>query len=85
MKRLALTAALLACVFLTSARTEEGMYPVNDLARLNLKAKGLQIDTSEIYNPNGTSLVQAMVNIPGCSASFVSNRSEEHTSELQSH
>ncbi len=73
MKRLALTAALLACVFLTSARTEEGMYPVNDLARLNLKAKGLQIDTSEIYNPNGTSLVQAMVNIPGCSASFVSN------------
>lgn len=72
MKRVVLAASLLICVFFATGRTEEGMYPVNDLARLNLKAKGLKIEPSEIYSPTGTSLIQAVVNIPGCSASFVS-------------
>ncbi|MBP6715868.1 MAG: S46 family peptidase, partial [Acidobacteria bacterium] len=72
-KRVVLALSLVFGVFLAVGRSEEGMYPVNDLARLNLKAKGLQIETSDIYNPNGTSLIQAVVNIPGCTASFVSN------------
>lgn len=68
----ALVSVLVVCVFFASGRGEEGMYPVNGLAKLNLKAKGLKIDPTEIYNPNGTSLIQAVVNIPGCTASFVS-------------
>ena len=72
MKRVVLAVSLLFCVFLAVGRSEEGMYPVNDLARLNLKAKGLKIEPTEIYNANGTSLIQAVVNIPGCTASFIS-------------
>lgn len=71
-KRIAIVSTLAFCVFFATGRGEEGMYPVNDLARLNLKAKGLKIDPTEIYNPNGTSLVQAVVSISGCTASFVS-------------
>lgn len=72
MKRVVFAVSLLFCVFLAVGRSEEGMYPVNDLARLNLKAKGLKIEPTEIYNANGTSLIQAVVNIPGCTASFIS-------------
>ena len=52
---------------------EEGMYPLSEIHKLNLKAKGFKITAKDIYNPNGISLVDASVNVGGCSASFISD------------
>ncbi len=51
---------------------DEGMYPLSEIHKLNLKKKGFSITAKEIYNPDGTSLVDASVNVGGCSASFIS-------------
>jgi hypothetical protein len=72
-RRIFLISAILLSVFFLSATGEEGMYPITELSKLNLKAKGLQIDPATIYNPKGTSLIEAIVSLGGCSASFVSN------------
>jgi len=52
---------------------EEGMYPLSEIHRLNLKEAGLKIPQSEIYNPNGISLIDALVKVGGCTGSFVSD------------
>ena len=51
---------------------EEGMYPITSIGNLKLKEKGLKIGVNEIYNPGGTSLLDGIVSLGGCSASFVS-------------
>lgn len=51
---------------------EEGMYPISEIHKLDLQAAGLAIDPQEIYNPNGTSLIDAIVKVGGCTGSFVS-------------
>jgi hypothetical protein len=55
------------------ALSDEGMYPISEIQKLNFRAKGLQIDPKEVYNPNGISLIDAVVQIGGCTGSFVSN------------
>lgn len=52
---------------------EEGMFPLSEIHKLDLKKAGLKIDQNSIYNPKGTSLVDALVNVGGCTGSFVSN------------
>ncbi len=52
---------------------EEGMYPLSEIHKLNLKSKGFKITAKNIYNPSGISLVDASVNVGGCSASFISD------------
>lgn len=70
-KRLLLTAfAFMVVLQLTLA--DEGMYPISELYKLNLKAKGLKIDPKAIYNPNGIGLIDAVVQLSGCTGSFVS-------------
>jgi|WetSurMetagenome_2_1015567.scaffolds.fasta_scaffold55135_1 hypothetical protein len=71
-RRFAFVLALLLAALLHPVVGEEGMYPITSLARLNLKSKGLKIDPASIYNPKGTSLIQAVVQLSGCSGSFVS-------------
>ena len=71
--RIALVATLFVAVLLGPVLGEEGMYPITEIGKLNLKAKGLKIDPASIYNPKGTSLIEGIVNLPGCSASFVSH------------
>jgi hypothetical protein len=58
----------------TPAGADEGMYPLTGLDRLNLAGAGLQLDAAQIYNPDGVSLVDAIVKVGGCSGSFVSGR-----------
>lgn len=53
-------------------KPDEGMFPLSDIRKLNLNEKGLKISVDELYNPNGVSLVDALVRIGGCSGSFVS-------------
>ena len=74
MRRSCVTLAVLAvalCLHPTSF-ADEGMYPITDLHGLDLRAKGLHLDVRDIYNPGGTSLIDAIVNIGGCTGSFVS-------------
>jgi hypothetical protein len=49
---------------------EEGMYPISDTQRLNLRAKGLAIDPAEIYSTD-KSLIFAVVSV-GATGSFIS-------------
>ncbi|MET3113860.1 hypothetical protein AAKU52_001591 [Pedobacter sp. CG_S7] len=74
-KKTLLFTALLVFGILQSGYTppEEGMFPLSELHKLDLKKAGLKIDQKEIYNPNGTSLVDALVNVGGCTGSFISN------------
>jgi hypothetical protein len=51
---------------------DEGMYPISAIHKLNLRAKGLKIDPKEIYNPNGVSLIDGVVQLSGCTGSFIS-------------
>ncbi|MFB3855472.1 MAG: S46 family peptidase [Vicinamibacterales bacterium] len=72
-RRLLAVWGILSVLLFVPAAGEEGMYPITELSKLDLKAKGLKIDPATIYNPKGTSLIEAIVSLGGCSASFVSN------------
>ncbi|MDF2516112.1 MAG: dipeptidyl-peptidase 7 [Sphingobacterium sp.] len=56
------------------ANPDEGMYPLSDLNRAGLKKAGLKISEKDIYNPGQVGLVDALVQVSGCTGSFVSNR-----------
>jgi hypothetical protein len=55
-------------------KTEEGMFPLSHLNRLDLKKAGLEIEPSEIYNEENPSLVNALVRLGGCTGSFISDQ-----------
>lgn len=75
MKKLFVIALLLLAGWVQFAYhlPEEGMFPLSEIHKLDLKKAGLQIEQNEVYNPNGISLVDALVNVGGCTGSFVSN------------
>ncbi len=62
----------LALAFLSPAQADEGMWPMSEIHRLDLNAKGLRIPVTTIYNPNQVSLVDGIVQIGGCTGSLVS-------------
>ena len=69
---LAITLSSFSFVF---ARMDEGMYTPDRIASLGsmLKKRGLKIDPSEIYNPAGGGLSEAVIQLSvGCTAEFVS-------------
>lgn len=53
---------------------EEGMLPLSEIHKLDLKSMGLKIDPKEVYNPEGISLIDGIINLSGCTASFVSDQ-----------
>ncbi|MDP4116363.1 MAG: S46 family peptidase [Bacteroidota bacterium] len=55
-----------------SFKPDEGMYPLSEIRKLDLKNAGLKIDVNEIYSPGKAGLIDALVNITGCTGSFVS-------------
>lgn len=72
------TYLLMCAVFLSSvsfavAFPEEGMFTPDQIGKLPLKQKGLKISPSEIYNPNGVDISDAVIRLSvGCTAEFVS-------------
>jgi len=71
---LKITAALLVLLVCSAMfRPEEGMYPLSEIHKLNLKEAGLLIDPVEVYNPEGVSLIDALVNVGGCTGAFISD------------
>lgn len=63
---------LLSLAFIPSV-PDEGMFPLNDIRNLDLQSAGLKISIDEVYNPDGVSLVDALVKVGGCTGSFVSD------------
>lgn len=56
------------------ASPEEGMYPLSEIDKVDLVEAGLKIDPKEVYNPNGISLTDALVQLSGCTGSFISDK-----------
>jgi len=52
---------------------EEGMWPLSEIQKLDLAARGLRMDPLALYNPRGVSLVDGIINLSGCTASFISS------------
>lgn len=52
---------------------KEGMFPLSALGKLDLVEAGLKIEPADIYNPEGISLIDALVDVDGCTGSFVSD------------
>ncbi len=65
---------LFICLTAGILSADEGMFPISEIHKLNLKEKGLEMDPLEIYNPLAVSLIDGICNIGGCTGSFVSNR-----------
>ncbi len=59
-------------IFPTVASAEEGMYPVSEIARLNLKSHGLEMSPTDIFNAEQTCLIDGICKVNGCTGSFVS-------------
>ena len=75
MKKSCLAIALILFFFLPLFKilsADEGMFPLSEIHKLNLRKKGLKISPKEIYNQKGLSLVDGIVQVGGCSGSFVS-------------
>ncbi|TWU38713.1 Peptidase S46 [Novipirellula aureliae] len=51
---------------------EEGMYPMSELQRLDLKERGIELTAAELFNPEAISLVDGVCRVNGCTGSFVS-------------
>ncbi len=51
---------------------DEGMFPVSEIAGLDLAAQGLQMDPGDIFNPEKTCLIDGICKVNGCTGSFVS-------------
>lgn len=57
----------------TTKKQEEGMFPLSELKNIDVKKAGLKITPQELYNPSGTSLIDAIVRVGGCTGSFLSS------------
>ncbi|HWB81703.1 MAG TPA: S46 family peptidase [Nannocystaceae bacterium] len=75
-RSLAAVVALAALLTLgVRAEADEGQWMPRQIAELDadeLRAKGLELAPSELYDPAGGGLLEAVVNLGGCSAGFVS-------------
>jgi Peptidase S46. len=58
-----MTAILLSSSSFIFAAPDEGMYTPDQIGRLPLKAKGLKIPVTDIYNPTGVSLADAVMRV----------------------
>lgn len=64
---------LIAALVCNRVWSDEGMYPISELARLNLADKGMQLTPKELFNPGQVSLVDGICRVNGCTGSFVSS------------
>lgn len=70
---LMMSAMLFSTVSAAFATPDEGMFTPDQISQLDLQKKGLKIKPSDIYNPNGIDISDAVVRLSiGCTAEFVS-------------
>jgi hypothetical protein len=53
-------------------RADEGMFPISELAKIGLTKRGIELKPEEIFNADGTSLVDGICRVNGCTGSFLS-------------
>ena len=55
---------------------DEGMFPISEISKLDLKAKGLELTADELFNTDAdrTCVVDGICRVNGCTGSFVSPR-----------
>ena len=58
-------------IALSPSKSDEGMWPVSEIRKLDLRAKGLEIAPEEIFSPDRIGLVYGIVQL-GATGSFVS-------------
>jgi Peptidase S46 len=73
-------AALVSLLLLTvggvwpqSSWADEGMFPMSELAQIDLSARGIELSADQLYNANGVSLVDGICRVNGCTGSFISS------------
>ncbi|MEZ6134848.1 MAG: S46 family peptidase [Pirellulaceae bacterium] len=60
-------------LFCSIAAAEEGMFPMSELGKLDLAAKGIELTAEQLFSTAGeTSLVDGVCRVNGCTGSFVS-------------
>lgn len=67
-----LSTFLVLFLFVFSSYAQEGMWLLNQINKLDLNNKGLQIDASDVYSPDKTALNSAIIQLGGGTGSFVS-------------
>jgi len=68
----ALSASIWAVMVPPIGRADEGMFPISELARLDLAKRGVALTPEEIFNGDSVSLVDGICRVNGCTGSFVS-------------
>ena len=63
---------ILMCLSVSSIFSQEGMWMLNQLENLDLESKGLKIGVNDIYNTQNPALYNAIIQLGGGTASFVS-------------
>jgi len=71
-KQISIITILFFVLSLTLSHADEGMYPISEIQKLDLKSNGLEIEPIDIFNPDGISLIDGICNVGGCTGSFVS-------------
>jgi uncharacterized protein YciI len=56
----------------TAGWADEGMLPISEIDKVDLAARGIRLQAGDIFDPTGTSLVDGIVRVNGCTGSFVS-------------
>ncbi|MCA9128862.1 MAG: S46 family peptidase [Planctomycetales bacterium] len=72
----------MACIFLwlsvsygdVVTRAEEGMFPMSELAQLDLSSRGIELAAQQLFNPADASLVDGVCRVNTCTGSFVSSQ-----------
>lgn len=72
--KLRLAVLILATLVASLASADEGMYPASEIGRLKLKMHGLEMNPSDIFNPDEPCLIDGICKVNGCTGSFVSPR-----------
>ena len=53
---------------------DEGMFPISEIAKLDLKSKGLKLTPAEVFSADSVSLADGICRVNGCTGSFVSDQ-----------
>jgi hypothetical protein len=62
---------------------DDGMWMPHQMKMLNLETEGLEMNPGDLYKPDGTGLMSAVVDLGGGTANFVSCASEGFRSRTQ--
>jgi hypothetical protein len=72
MRSLLLVLALMAAG-VSNMLADDGMFPMSELPRVNLRERGIELTAEQLFNPSEISLVDGICRVNGCTGSFVSD------------